>query len=350
MKRFFEQINQTFIDEFTNKVKAADTIVVSSHTSPDDDSISSLLGVYNHLVNNLKIDSQKIKIYYTGDRTDRWNYFENFEKINFVEDIADKLNDVDVLIVTDGSGWKRFSRKESVKKFKGYTICIDHHHTPEDKFDLHLVAKEFTSTSEIIYRLFYENQKLTKRICETILLGILGDTGNFRYLKPSDSGVFTIAERLVREGDIDIQTMQSMYQQIDQNVYKVLIELMKNSKITEVSNWPKFINSYVTLDFIKKEKINDNEVSSGSSIFTSYLTSIKGVAWGFVFTPKISDNSGRLSLRSLPNSVSVRIMMEQMGIGGGHDRASGGKIYTQDHKKALRQLTDWMKINKPSLV
>lgn len=350
MKRFFEEINQSFVDEFKNKVTAATSIVVSSHTSPDDDSISSLLSVYNYLINNLEIDPSKVKIFYTGEKTDKWNYFENFEKINFVEDLADNLGGVDVLIVTDGSGWKRFSRKETIKKFNGFTICIDHHHTPEDKFDLHLVARNYSSTSEIIYRLFYEKGKLTKRICETILLGILGDTGNFKYLKPTDSEVFKIAERLVREGDIDIQTLQSLYQQIDQNVYKVLIELMKNSKISEVVGWPKFINSYVTLDFIKKEHISDNEVSEGSSIFTTYLTSIKGIAWGFVYTPKVADKSGRLSLRSLPNSVSVRIMMEQMGIGGGHDRASGGKIYTQDHKKALDQLTEWMKINKPSLV
>lgn len=349
MKHFFEEISQSFIDIFTEEVKKADSIVISSHSSPDDDSISSLLGVYYHLVNNLRLDETKIKIYYTGDSTDKWQYFENFEKINFVKDLADNLKNVDLLIVTDGSGWKRFSKKEEIRTFKGKVICIDHHQTPEDKFDIHLVAKEFTSTSEIVYRLFYEKSELSKRICETILLGILGDTGNFKYLKSKDAEVFDIAKRLISVGDIDIQILKSQYQQMEEKVFKVLIEIMKNSQTLEVEGWPKFITSYITIDFIKKNSINDNEVGEGSSIFTSYLTGIKNITWGFVFTPKLLDKSGRLSLRSLPNSVCVRIMMEQMGLGGGHDRAAGGKIYTQDHNKAFKQLTDWMKTNTPTL-
>jgi len=351
MKQFFEIIDQSFIDAFTNKVNESKSIVITSHTSPDDDSISSLLGVYYHLISHLGIDENKVKIFYTGEKTDKWQYFENFEKINFVRDLADHLTDVDLLIFTDGSGWKRFSRKEEViRNFNGYTICIDHHHTPEDKFDLHLVAREYSSTAEIIYRLFYKETKLTKRICETILLGILGDTGNFKYVRAKDAGVFEIAQRLVSEGDIDIQTLESQYQQIDEKVYKVLMEVMKNSEVMEVEGWPKFIASHVSLDFIKHNSINDNEVGEGSAIFTTFLTGIKNITWGFVFTPKLVDKSGRLSLRSLPNSVSVRVMMEQMGLGGGHDRAAGGKVFTQDYKKAFKQLTDWMRENKPRLV
>ena len=349
MKQFFEEISQTFVDEFNKKVKEAKSIVISSHTSPDDDSISSLLGVYYHLVGNLGLDSNKVNILYTGEKTNKWQYFENFEKINFVDDLANHLGGVDLLIFTDGSGWKRFSRKEEIKKYSGTVVCIDHHFTPEDKFDLHLVAREFTSTSEIVYRLFFEKEKLTKRICETILFGILGDTGNFKFLKPKDAGVFAIAQRLVSVGDIDIQILESQYQQMEQSVYKVLIELMKNSKIMEIDNWPRFIVSHVTPSFIKQNNIDDNSIGEGSGMFTTYLTGIKGVYWGMVVTPKESDKQCRISLRSLPNSVSVRLMMEQTGFGGGHDRAAGGKLKTDDPQKALDQLVDWMKKNKPVL-
>lgn len=349
MKHFFEEINQNFVDEFNVTANKAKSIVLASHTSPDDDSISSLLGVYFHLINHLGLEVPKVKMLYTGDPTNKWQYFENFEKINFVPDIADHLDSVDLLIFTDGSGWKRFSRREDIAKFKGKVICIDHHHTPEDKFDLHLVARACTSTAEIVYKLFYENAKLTKRICETLLLGILGDTGNFRFVKSVNADVFGVAARLVSEGDIDIQTMQSQYQQLGQNVYKTLMELMSNSKINEIDGWPRFITSYVAMDFVNKNKISENEVSEGSAMFTPYLTNIKDVTWGFVFTPKV-DKTGRLSLRSLPNSVSVRIMMEKTKFGGGHDRAAGGKVFTNDHKKAIKQLVDWMKKNKPVLI
>jgi nanoRNase/pAp phosphatase (c-di-AMP/oligoRNAs hydrolase) len=55
-----------------------------------------------------------------------------------------------------------------------------------------------------------------------------------------------------------------------------------------------------------------------------------------------------VSFRSSPGSVVTREIGEKMGIGGGHDRASGGKLLTNDTKIAIKTVLDWMKKNKPS--
>lgn len=347
-KQFFNEINDDIVSQFKDWATRAPSIVVASHISPDDDSISSVLSIYYYVTKYLKVPEEKVRIIYTGDQTSRWANFANFDKIEFVDDLHGYVKDTDLLIVADGSGWKRFSRNPGIAKSRAKTICIDHHPTPEDRFDLHLVVKGATSTAEVIYKLFFEVEELDRNICEILFLGLSGDTGNFKYLEPKDSHVFLIAERLVREGEIVVQTLQSKYNSIGLNVYKAIVELMKNSEIRTVGAWPAAMTSFIDLEVVKELGLKDNEISEASGIFTSYLKGVEGSEWGFVITPR-GDKSSSISLRSLPGSVNVRAMMERSSFGGGHDRASGGKIRVEDPREALKVMLEWMEKNIPVL-
>ena len=168
----------SFVQDFEKLVSDSKSIVITSHTSPDDDSVGSTLSVFSYISN--KFSNKKIRMIYTGERVSRYNYFKNYDKVEFFLDMADNLADCDLLIGLDGSQFERFSRKpELLKQFSGKTICIDHHGSPIDKFDLELVLPQTSSTSEIIYTKFYRDSEMPHEVAETLLLGILGDTGNF---------------------------------------------------------------------------------------------------------------------------------------------------------------------------
>jgi phosphoesterase RecJ-like protein len=348
--KFYSEPNDEFVSQFKSKTLDAKSIVIASHIAPDEDSISSVLATHYYLTEVLKIDRNKVRILYTWEKVDNWNYFKRFSEIEFVDDIYKHIEGDDLVIFTDGSGWKRFSRIDDVRTLQNYVMCIDHHPTPEDKFNLHLVGTQYSSTAEIIYKLFFENEKLDKEICEIILMGILGDTGNFRFVKPDQAGVFIVAERLVREGKIIVESLQSKYQSISIPVYKTLQELMKNSRIEKVNNWPEFLVAYVTPEFIKENNLTDAQLSQSSGIFTPYLKGLKGIEWGVVVTPRLEDGSCKLSFRSIPNSVSVRDLAERMKIGGGHDRAAGAAIRRLKPEEAINILKDWMSANEPVIV
>jgi len=345
---FETDVSNEFREKFDAQLNSSDSIAITSHFSPDDDSISSVLAIYYYLVNTLKLSEDKVKIIYTGDKSDKWVTLKNYEKINFVDDLSNHLDRVDTLIVLDGGNFKRFSRKDEINNYKGFTICIDHHPKPGTQFDLQLVAKQYTSTSEIIYRLLYANQKITKEICEILLLGIVGDTGSFRFISNLSAGVFSIAERLIIDGEINVDSFIGKFEKINKNSYQILIELMKNSKIKKIKNWPEFVYSYINIDKCIKFGYTDNDISEGSSYFTRYLRAVNGVEWGMVITPRLYDMTHSVSFRSSPGSVVTREIGEKMGIGGGHDRASGGKIVTKDTKESIKSILDWLKKNKPS--
>lgn len=342
------EITTKFKKDFDLVVRRSKSIVITSHFSPDDDSIASVLSVYYYLVNLLKVDESKLRIVYTGEKNEKWSSLSNFDKINFVDDLYNHVKDSETLIMLDGGSYKRFSRKEVMSNFSGKTVCLDHHPIPGNQFDLQLVAKQYTSTSEIIFRLLYKNEKLTKEICEILLLGIVGDTGSFRFINSKTAGVMSIAERLISAGEINVDSFIGQFEKINKNSYQILIDLMKNSKIKLIKDWPEFVYSYIDMEKCLKANYSDNDISEGSSYFTRYLRAVNGVEWGMVVTPRLHDNTHSVSFRSSPGSVVTREIGEKMGIGGGHDRASGGKILTNDTKKAVNSIFIWMKKNKPS--
>lgn len=343
------EISDDFKNSFDESVSKAQSIKITSHFSPDDDSISSVLTVYYYLVNRLNMTDEKIKIVYTGERNEKWNSLKYFEKINFVDDIYNHIDENDLLLVLDGGGYKRFSRKEEMLSFKGKTICIDHHPTPSNQFDLQLVAKQYTSTSEILYRLLYQvDNKLEKDLCEILLIGLIGDTGSFRYVNESNCEVYSIAQRLIKEGGINVDAFSSRFQKISERVYKLLIKIMSSSEVKNIDNWPSFVFGTVDMNYCIDNNYTDNEISEASSQFTSYLRAVENVEWGMIITPRIHDKTHSVSFRSSPGSVVTREIGEKMGIGGGHDRASGGKLLTNDTTKAAELVFNWMKDNKPS--
>ena len=348
-KKFYTKINNNFNSAFREKVINANSIVITSHLSPDDDSISSTLLIYFYLTKYLRIASGNIKLIITGEKSERWEHFNGFDKIKFVDDLGKHLEEVEVLIMLDGSGWKRFIKSDKPRGFKGYTICIDHHPNPANKFDLHLLAENYVSTAEIIYKLFLKEERIDKDLAEIIFLGVWGDTGGLRFVNSNETSAFETIKRVVEIGNINIQTLTSKYMKIDFRLFNIISKLMSNTKIMNIKGWPPFQVASIDKDFINKGKYHENEVTEGYHIYIDrYVRMLKGADWGFVSVPK-KDGYCYFSFRSLPGSVNVRLLAEDFAGGGGHDRASGAKLEEQDVTKSLKSLYSWMSKNKPTL-
>lgn len=343
-----------FKTEFFNLVEKANSIVITSHTSPDDDSIGSLISLFQII--KQKYPQKKTRIVQTGERIDRYTYFENYERIEFISEMADSLEDADLLIFLDGLQYTRFSKKaERISKFTGKTICIDHHPTPPDSFDLSLIDPLSISTCGLIYRAFNQDIEITKPLAESLFLGILGDSGNYGFVRPDDVEVFDISRDLITRGQINIQEFQSKYNIISERIFILFQELIRNTQFLQIENWPKFNYSFIQREYLEKGKFSDSETNIASALYVgdfptmgNFVRTIKNYSWGFTIIPKL-DSSCSISLRSLPNSVNVRQLMELMQIGGGHDRAAGGRLKFADPKICLEKVFEWMRNNEPVL-
>jgi len=344
IKMRFDDISNEFKEQFDEMAKSAQKIAITSHIHPDDDSIGSTLSVYYYLTENLGIAKSRTDILYTGEGPERYERFPGYNKIRFVRDIAEKINEYDLLIITDASGWHRVSVSKGIENYKGKRIAIDHHPTAENQHNLHLLAPQYTSTCEIIYKQFFDIKNISKPEAEAILLGILGDTGNFRFISGKRAGVLTIAKEIIEKFNINIDEFKSGYDYVSLESLKVLARLINNIKVVKIGNWPPFLYSVLDLEYAASSGDESHILSEGKAKFIDYLKAIKDVGWGFVVVPR-AHNTCTISFRSEPGSVNVRLVAEKMQIGSGHDHASGATISVKDPKDAANMIINWLENN-----
>lgn len=344
----YTHITKEFTEEFFRLVQNSHNITITSHFSPDGDSISCVLSMYRIIYD--RYPEKDLKIVYSGEIDERFSYFQNFGKIIWAEDMTDEVKDTDLLIVLDLSIHVRFTRyPEKLEHIKNQ-ICIDHHASGSEDFTLSTIIPEMSSCSELIFRIFENSFTLDKNLAEIFLLGILSDTGSFSFVNSSQSETFSTAKKLLDVGDIQIDILKSKYSPMSAREFTLVQEFIKNTSFEEVQDWPPVQYSYISREFVQNGNYSDNEISAGSSLYVSmYIRSIKNYTWGFVLKPK--NQYCAISARSLSGSVNVRDLFEKMSLGGGHDRASGGIFKrdgdSNDPQICIKQIVEWMKNNKP---
>lgn len=334
---------EDFKEKFFKLVEEANSVVITSHLSPDDDSIGSVLLMHKILID--KYPKKTIRVIYSGQRIDRYSIFKNFEIIEWVDDIVENLDGVDMILTLDASNWRRFSKFGEKLTSIPIKVGVDHHASLPDEYTLLFKDETASSNTELLYRLFVEGQEYSKEIAEYILLGLHGDTGGFAYIGPDKTSVFILVKDLIEKVGMSIDLFRSRYMGIPHRVIPLLQELVKNTTYKTIGSWPP-----VQFTFIEEIKdYSDEDMSAASHIYMSqYLPRVEGYSWGFVITPR-TDNTCRMSGRSLSGSVDVRIFHEQLGIGSGHIRASGGYFKEIDPKICLEKVVEFMKNNKPVL-
>ena len=342
-----------FKKTFFKLAEEAGSVVITGHKSPDGDAVASVLAVY-HLLSE-KYPKKNIQMVLAGNRMRRFNSFLNYDKIKFVSDIVDEFEKIDLLIGCDGGGLDRFSNEPDrllniVKKI----ICIDHHNLQNEKFDLSLVNSSMPSAVELIYLSFHQNEKISKKLAEVYLMGILEDTGNFTYLRPEQTETFLTVKNLVDIAQIEIQEFLTRFRIIfSTKVFDLIREFIKNTKYHKVDNWPNFQTSHVTRELVKSNDYTEDEVSEASHAYVDqYLGRVGNYPWGFVISPERNGDC-KISLRSLPRSVDVCDLVNRMDVGGGHVRAAGGTLKMKDKpretEECVNKVLDWVKRNVPVL-
>ena len=336
-----------FRAQFFALAQGAQRIVITSHMSPDDDSIGSVLSMRRILLQ--QYPQKDIRILYTGTMVSRYRVFDDFEKIEWVDDVGNHLEGVDMLVMVDASGYARFSKSPQNLQQVPITVAIDHHASEPDDFTLLYKDETCSSNTQLIYSIFIAESDYDASMASYLLLGILGDTGNFAYVQPSRTEVFVLAKALVEKVGMPIDQFRSRYGGIPKRIIPLLQELVKNIRYETIETWPPAQYTYIDRAVLVAGDYTDEDMSAASHIYMGqYLPRVEGFGWGFVITPR-SDGGCRMSSRSLPTSVNVRMLHEGLGNGSGHDRASGGFFAEPDPRACIEAVLGWMRAHPATI-
>ncbi|MDO4962295.1 MAG: DHH family phosphoesterase [Eubacteriales bacterium] len=293
---------------FNDNIKAAKSICVLGHVSPDGDCVGSTLAVYNY-INNMR----------AGEDFRLQNYLEPInDKFLFMNGsglISDDSGDgkvYELAIVCDCGDEKRMGRFEKYYKHAKKALLIDHHFTNVGFGDFGIVRGDASSTAEVLYDLF-EERYFDKNIAECLYTGLAHDTGVFRYSSTS-THTMEIASKCMEAG-INFTKI------IDESFFAMNFD-QKIVLGTVLGNMKKRMDGklvYSSIDMETRKKLNAEDMDMDGMIDQIRTTTDALVG---VYMYETKDGRVKISLRSNSDLVDVS-RVASANCGGGHKKAAG---------------------------
>ncbi len=295
-------------------------IVIVPHKNPDGDAIGSTLGLYHYL----KKLGHIATVVAPNDYPDFLKWVpgeETIIKYDTDKDTATTLIQEAVLIFTlDFNHFSRVGEMQGVlEKASATFVMIDHHQQPDNYAAYTYSDVGMSSTCQMVYH-FLEQLEATDAIDSTIAsclyLGIMTDTGSFRF-RSTTSTTHKVLADLIDRGADNTAIHEKIY---DANSYSRL-QLM-GVALSNLKLLPEYKTAYIT---ISQKELYDHDFKKGDTEgFVNYGLSVKGIIFAVIFIENEQEKIIKISLRS-KGAFSVNEFSRNHFEGGGHHNAAGGK-------------------------
>lgn len=285
-------------------LQKASTVAISGHIRPDGDCVGSVMAVYQYIKKNLPgID---VKVFLETPSS----VFDCIKGIQDIDSTMETGEEFDVFIALDCSG-DRLGNAEPIFKSAKTKINIDHHISNHGCGDINFVVPDASSTCEVVYDLL-DSQKLDEEIAKALYIGIIHDTGVFKYSNTSSKTLKTAAELIGFGFDFTKIIDETFYE-------KTYLQTLVCGKA--VSESVRFMDEKCIFSVVDKEMMDFYKVGPKDlDGVINQLRTIKGIECA-IFMYQTGSMEYKVSMRS-NNYVNVSSIASFFG-GGGHIRAAG---------------------------
>ncbi len=292
-------------------IKKSSKILLFVHKHPDGDTIGSALAFKEYLENYL---SKEVDIACFNPIPD---YFKNLTSATF--EFPDRLNlqSYDSIIACD-SVERGFNEIVARLSDGQATILIDHHPDITLRGDINIIDFFYSSVCEIIYDFFeFSKIKINSAIATYLMIGILGDTGNFQHSNTTPR-VMEVASDLMKKGASFSKIIESVFANKKISTLKLWGIAFEKAKINPDNG---MITTVLTLDDIKDCDASTDDIAQVASI----LNTVPGTKFSLILSER-EDGKIKGSLRSEEyKGTDVSAIAQRLG-GGGHKLASGFEV------------------------
>ncbi len=302
-----------------NQIKKAEKLLLTSHTDPDGDAVSSLLA----LGLALSYLGKNATLYSASPIPAVYRFLPSVDRII---DHIEPLIAYDTALILDCGDILRIGQACAEISRIPVIINIDHHISNTGFGDLQLVDPEACSTAEIVYRLIKALKvRIDKDIAMAIYTGILTDTGSFRFSNTNQTA-FAISQEMTELGVEPYNIAQHVYGTYSLERIKLLNLALDSLEISENGKLSIMTVTNAMFDFTETQPEDvDGMINYARRIQDVKVAALiqeqrNGVA--------VSDSQRRfhVSLRS-DGSVDVAAIAGAFG-GGGHPSAAGFQAET----------------------
>jgi bifunctional oligoribonuclease and PAP phosphatase NrnA len=294
---------------------SATSLMLSAHVGPDGDTLGSMLGLKMALPKRFT-QLQRIDCLIAGKLPAIYQFMPGMHHVRDVEKTpaSQLLAQYDVAACVDCGAIDRLgpnqARYEAAKTF----INIDHHVSNALFGQINLVDTQAAASAEVVADLLaYLNIPLDADIATCLYVGLMTDTGGFKY-KNSSPKVFRLAGQLVEAGADPELIYKHIY---DVRPYgQVQLHAYALSHLTWTED-KRLAWAIISRDDLTRFGCDDEHLEG----LVESIRQIDTVKMACLFKETRTGNL-KISLRSDDHALDVAAILAPLG-GGGHKMAAG---------------------------
>lgn len=298
-------------EKIIEMINKSSKIGIFTHSNPDGDALGSSYSL------KLVLESmEKQAEVFTSGKTER--KLDALLKKGECGNL--KPEECDLLAALDSADIDRLGEWKEVFEVHPATFSIDHHitHIP---FAKETVMSDVSSTCEVVWQLYKEMDiPLSLDVASNLYIGILTDTGNFKYSCVSGETHRIVADLI--DGGVDFAT-------ISKKLFGTLSREYLRLKARAIGKTEYLLDGRAAMLCLTPEDFDACEINEAdASPIVTLPCSAEGVEVG-IYVRKRESNEYKVSLRSV-NYVDVAEIASSFG-GGGHIRAAGYSVDECDY-------------------
>jgi phosphoesterase RecJ-like protein len=299
--------------EILDFLRSDDATLVVTHFFPDGDAIGSLVA-FSGMLDQLGVEH----IIAVDDACpEKYSFMPGFNRIRNLRRDPETRHFAR-LVILDAGALPRIGSAQQCIGPETRILNIDHHFSGQPYGHLNLVDVEAAATAEILYRLCVDlGLEIDQQIAYGLFVGILTDTGRFRFANTT-SKALAICGELVKRGVDAGWTTENIYYNLPFELVQALARALASIELH-------FGGLVCLLSLDRSHFVADTEG------FVEYASSIKGVALA-AFVCEMEERLYKVSLRSR-SPVDVSEVARQFG-GGGHIKAAGFRFHGEKSQLA----------------
>ncbi len=316
-------MTSTEITSLKTLLKLPKSICIVAHKNPDGDAIGSSLGLYHYLL----LKGHKVTVILPNAYPDflKWvpgePHIINYELHTAKADAI--IHDCDLIFTLDFNALHRAGEMaEVLAKSTAIKVMIDHHQNPDGYANYVYSDTSICSTCQMVYHfidMLNDTAYIDKNIATALYLGIMTDTGSFRF-RSTTSTTHQVIAHLIDKGADNAQIHNNVYDTNSLSRLKLLGRAIDNLVVIDHLH-----TAYISLSQNDLDEFNFKKGDTEGVV--NYALSIKGIKFAIIFIENKHDGIIKISFRSKGN-FDVNAFARTHFDGGGHINAAGGKSDT----------------------
>lgn len=291
------------------ELRAADSLLLTTHESPDGDAVGSLLGLWHFL----KAMGKERVVCAMADPAPR--IYQNLPGVKKIINCSKKKPNFDVAVIIDAGSLDRIGAVADWIEHKK-VIVIDHHLDEGPPGGRGYIDSSFAASGEIVAEMFTAAEiPMTLEAAHCIYVAQITDTGGYRFSNTNPRS-HRIAASLLEMGLNTAEICSEVFEVISRPKFELLHRVIDRTQILAEGRlaW-----SFVTAADLEEAKGRKEDTDG----LINFIRNIDGVTVGVLFNA-VDPERTKVSLRSKKGFNSAEFLAAYGG--GGHAAASGATV------------------------